>query len=294
MRPAADYVTLPRAPEELTRDRLKRIGEGIGKVVYASEHWVVKRERSPTEVVALILIWRTLRRWASRLPFGLGKRWLTRESVTVRMISGCVRTAMIVVPRSVWFSRWVADMWSTYRARNRRGERLARKLLAGTGLIPSRICFPPTTVLVGGMPGWLTVHEATEKVDITLDRLLRDFARQDDFKAVEYWLDRYLETRQKGWRHGLFSVDAHLKNFGVIGDRIVLLDAGGLTDRWRDVEEKLEKDEQIVEPHKALGLEEVFESQPELAHRFDERWRELVNRNRVAPHFEIAEGSSAG
>lgn len=290
MRPGADYVTLPRAPEELTRDRLKRIGEGIGKVVYSSEHWVVKRERSPTEVVALIIIWRTLRRWAHRLPFGLGKRWLTRESVTVRLVSAGIRAAMIVVPRSVWFSRRVANMWSTYRARNRRGERLARKLLAGTGLIPSRICFPPTTVLVGGFPGWLTIHEATEKVDMTLDRLLRDFARQDDFAAVEFWLDRYLETRQNGWRHGLFSVDAHLKNFGVIGDRIVLLDAGGLTDRWRDIEEKLEKDEQVHEPHKALGLEEVFESQPELARRFDERWREMVNRDRVALHFEIAEG----
>jgi len=290
MRLAADYVTLPRAPEELARDRLKRIGEGIGKVVYASEHWVVKRERSPTEVVALIIIWRTLRRWAHRLPFGLGKRWLTRESMTVRLVSAVVRAAMIVVPRSVWFSRRVADMWSTYRARNRRGERLARKLLAGTGLIPSRICFPPTTVLVGGFPGWLTVHEATEKVDTTLDRLLRDFAHQGDFAAVEFWLDRYLETRQNGWRHGLFSVDAHLKNFGVIGDRIVLLDAGGLTDRWQDIEEKLEKDEQVLEPHKALGLGEVFESQPELARRFDERWRELVNRDRVALHFEAAEG----
>lgn len=290
MRPAADYLTLPHAPEELTRDRLRRIGEGIGKVVYASEHWVVKRERSPSEIVALIIIWRNLRRWAHRLPFGLGKRWLTRESVTVRLISAFIRTAMLVVPRSVWFSRRVADLWSTYRARNRRGERLARKLLAGTGLIPGRICFPPTTVLVGGFPGWLTVHEATEKVDTTLDRLLHDFARRGDFQAVESWLDRYLETRQNGWRHGLFSVDAHLKNFGVIGDRIVLLDAGGLTDRWRDIEEKLEKDEQILEPHKALGLEEVFESQPALARRFDERWRELVNRDRVARHFEAAEG----
>jgi len=289
MRLAADYVTLPRAPEELTSDRLKRIGEGIGKVVYASEHWVVKRERSATEVVSLIIIWRTLRRWAHRLPFGLGKRWLTRGSATVRVISAVIRMAMIIVPRSIWFSRRVADMWSTYRARNRRGERLARKLLAGTGLIPGRICFPPTTVLVGGFPGWLTVYEATEKVDTTLDRLLNDFARQGDFRAVEHWLDRYLETRQNGWRHGLFSVDAHLKNFGVIGDRIVLLDAGGLTNRWNDIEEKLERDEQILEPHKALGLEEVFESQPTLARRFDDRWRELVNRDRVGVHFDVAE-----
>ena len=49
---------LPHAPEELTRGRLRRIGEGIGKVVYASEQWVVKRERSPFEIVALIVLWR--------------------------------------------------------------------------------------------------------------------------------------------------------------------------------------------------------------------------------------------
>ena len=61
---------VPHAPEELTRDRLTRLGEGIGKVVYASEHWVVKRERTPGEVVALILIWKILRQWAHMLPFG--------------------------------------------------------------------------------------------------------------------------------------------------------------------------------------------------------------------------------
>lgn len=290
MRLAADYETLPRAPEELTRDRLKRIGEGIGKVVYGSEHWVVKRERSPTEIVALIIVWRTLRRWAHRLPFGLGDRWLTRESAIIGGISKIIQTALIVIPRSVWFTRRVAASWTTYRARNRRGERLARRVLAGTGMMPARICFPPITVLVTGFPGWLTIREATERVDTTLDRLIHDFARQGDFDAVERWLDRYLETRQNGWRRGLFSVDAHLKNFGVIGDRIVLLDSGGLTDRWQDIEERLQKDERIMEPHKALGLQEVFESHPELAARFDERWRALVNRDRVGPHFAMEQG----
>ena len=47
---------LPHPPEELTHGRLQRLGEGVGKVVYASEHWVVKRERSPGEVVALKIL----------------------------------------------------------------------------------------------------------------------------------------------------------------------------------------------------------------------------------------------
>ena len=58
---------IAHAPEELTRDRLKRLGEGIGKVVYASEHWVVRRERSPREVVALIILWKVLRKRAHKL-----------------------------------------------------------------------------------------------------------------------------------------------------------------------------------------------------------------------------------
>src|SRR5688572_17660085 len=59
---------LPSPPEELTRTRLLRLGEGIGKVVYASEHWVVKRERSPSAIIALIVIWKFLRRAERHLP----------------------------------------------------------------------------------------------------------------------------------------------------------------------------------------------------------------------------------
>jgi len=33
---------------------------------------------------------------------------------------------------------------------------------------------------------------------------------------VELWLNRFLDTRLAGWQAGLFSTDAHLKNFAVI------------------------------------------------------------------------------
>src|SRR5690348_6459218 len=55
---------LARPPAELTHTRLRRIGEGIGKVVYASDHWVVKRERSTHEIIALIIIWKMLSKLA--------------------------------------------------------------------------------------------------------------------------------------------------------------------------------------------------------------------------------------
>jgi hypothetical protein len=270
-----------QAPEELRHGRLLRLGEGIGKVVYASEHWVVKRERSPTEVVALILIWKLLRRWTHKIPFGWGDRLLKRPSRLIRMMRVVTEAAMAVLPRSLWYSKHVSQVLRTYVARDRRGVKLARRHLAGSPLLPEVISFPPETVLVGGWPGWLTIREATERVERTLDRHVEQLAAAGDFDAVEFWLNRLLDTRLSGWQAGLFSVDAHLKNFGVIGDRVVLLDTGGLTNRWSDIADRLAKDEQVEEPHVQLGLGAILASQPELAQRFNDRWKQMVNRDSV-------------
>lgn len=269
------------APVELRNGRLHRVGEGIGKVVYASEHWVVKRERSPTEVVALILLWKVLRRWTHRIPFGWGDRLMSRPSRLIRMMRIATQTVMAVVPKSIWYSKHVSQVLRTYVSRDRRGDKLARQHLTGSALLPEIITFPPETVLVGGWPGWLTIREATERVETTLDKRITDLATAEDFANVEVWLNRFLDTRLAGWQRGLFSVDAHLKNFGVVGERVVLLDTGGLTNRWSDIEERLSKDEQVAEPHAQLGLAEVLAGQPELTERFNERWKSMVNRNTV-------------
>ena len=69
----AESQVLYDIPEELTRGQLHRIGEGIGKVVYASEHWVVRRARTPLEMVALMLLWKWLRRLELLLPGAWGR-----------------------------------------------------------------------------------------------------------------------------------------------------------------------------------------------------------------------------
>jgi len=276
---------MPRAiaqvPEELTRDRLKRLGEGIGKVVYASEHWVVRRPRSPREIVALIVLWKVLRKREHALPFGWGRYLLSKPSSALRFLRTLTEAAIAVVPKSVWYTKHVSEVFRTYRSRDRRGEKLARAHLEDTGLVPETITFPPATVLVGGWPGWLVVDRATERVEDTLDRRINALAGAGEFELVELWLNRFLDTRQAGWQLGLFSVDAHLKNFGIIGDRIVLLDTGGLTNRWGDISARLSKDEQIAEPHAQLGLDRVLAGQPDLIRRFNERWRSVVNRDSV-------------
>jgi hypothetical protein len=276
---------LAHAPEELIRDPLRRVGEGIGKVVYASDHWVVKRERSPLEIVALIVLWKVLRKAERILPGSLGQNLLQRPAKQIRVLRVATQTALRIVPKSVWFTAHVKELWKRYRFRDRRGEGLAREHLTGTSLIPERVTFPPVRVQIGGWPGWLTVSEATERVESTLYRRLAELADAGRFQELERWLDRFLELRQAGWQRGLFSVDAHLKNFGVSGDRIVLLDTGGLTNRWAEIEDQLAFEEVVAQPHIQLGLGPVLGGRPDIANRFDVRWKAIVNRAHVRRHW---------
>jgi hypothetical protein len=268
---------LAQAPAELTQGRLKRLGEGIGKVVYASEHWVVKRERTPSEVVALIGIWRIVRFLERILPFGLGRDLLERPSRQLRLLRVLAQASMAVLPRAVWFSTHIREVWRQYYFQSARGERLAREHLQGTALVPEEVAFPSTRVAVGGWPGFLTVSKATERVEAILHDKLADLAAADRFEEFEHWLEQLLLTRQSGWRLGLFSLDAHLKNYGIVQGRIVLIDPGGLTNQLVDIEEKLTRERHGVAPHVRLGLEPLLADHPEIAARFDARWRETVN-----------------
>lgn len=273
---SAECRVLSHIPEELIRGSLLRLGEGIGKVVYASEHWVVRRERSPLEMVALIVLWRRLRRLESLLP-GAWARRLYRPSRQIRFLRVLVQGVILVFPRALWFSAHIRDMFRLYLRRSVRGERLAKAHLTGSELIPERIVFPPARVRISGWPGWLMVSEAAERVETTLYHKMVRVAREGRFGELEEWLERFLQTRQDGWRRGLFSMDAHLKNFGAIGERIVLLDTGGLTNRWTEVERRLTAEESIAQPHLQLGLGPLLADHPEIALRFDRRWKATVN-----------------
>jgi hypothetical protein len=277
--------TLPYPPDELTRGRLRRLGEGIGKVVYASEHWVVRRERSPGEVVALILLWKALRKMERVLPRNLSVRLLAKPSRQIRFLRLCVQAAMAVLPKSIWFTTHIREVWMMYHRSAVRGERIAEAHLAGSALLPSRVTFPRSRLKILGWPGWLMASEAAERVDATLHRKLTLLARAGRFDEVEDWLRRFLELRTEGWKRGVFSLDAHLKNFGVCGERLLLLDTGGLTNRWPDVENRLALEETIEEPHLRLGLGQILAERPEIAERFNARWKATVNRAVVGSYW---------
>lgn len=282
---AESLLELDSAPDELTSAPLRRIGEGIGQVVYASENWVVKRERTPSEVLALVVLWRALRKLERRLPGFLGKPLLEAPSRQLRLLRLIIQALMLVIPRSVWMTQRIRSVWKLYHRRSVRGARLADEYLAGTALIPGRVGFPPTRVQVLGWPGYLVVSKAEERAECTLYAKLKELAEQDRFAEIEVWLGRFLELRQSGWQRGLFSVDAHLKNFGVKRDKIMLLDTGGLTDRWKEVSERLAFEQTVDRPHVQLGLGSVLASRPDLAEQFDARWKATVNTKVVGDHW---------
>ncbi|MGQ9633220.1 MAG: hypothetical protein ACUVXB_03145 [Bryobacteraceae bacterium] len=284
-------VVLARAPEELTKTRLVRLGEGLGRVVYASEHWVVKRERSQTAIFALILIWKVLSRVAHYLPGRMGDFLLRRPSRAIRLLRVLVQGFVSFVPRSIWLMTHTGELWRRHAYLDLRGRQLAQAYLASQALVPERIVFPPVRVKVGGWPGWLVVSEATERVECTLYQRLADLAASGNFDEFELWLERLLEFRQAAWRQGVFSVDAHLKNYGVIGARIVLLDPGGLTDHWPEVANHLAGSTSQDEPHRHLGLASLLKDHPEIAARFDTRWREVVTPEIVLRHWPEPHGS---
>ncbi|MBL0160289.1 MAG: hypothetical protein IPP47_24865 [Bryobacterales bacterium] len=269
------------APAELTTCRLHRLGEGIGKVVYASEHWVVKRARQPSEILALIVIWKMLRRLERLLP---GHR-VSRPAHQFHFLRVLVQALVRVVPRGLWMMTHAGEVWRTYRARDQHGETLTREHLAGTPVVPRTIRFPPTRVEVDGWPGYLTVTEATERMEATLHQRLHDLAAAGRLEEVEVWLNRWLALRQAGWQRGVFSLDTHLKNFGVTGDRVVLLDPGGLTQDWSAIEKRLTYEGSVASPHRQLGLGTLLRGHPEIARRFDAHWRATVNPATVQHHW---------
>jgi len=272
---------LPHAPEDLTRGRLRRLGEGIGKVVYASDHWVVKRKRRPSEIMALIFLWKTIRRIEGFLPGSLGQRLLEKSGTQLRLLRFLVQGLVLVVPRGVWFATHMGETWRWYTAGEARGKILSDTYLAGTPLVPEVVSFPPTKVRIGAWPGWMVVSEATERVEATLHDRINDLARSLRFEEIEVWLDRLLKARKAGWERGVFSMDAHLKNFGVVDDRVVLLDVGGLTNRWPEIQRRLARQDELECPHVHLGLEMTLRDRPEVADRFDKQWRAAVNAETV-------------
>jgi hypothetical protein len=207
----------------------------------------------------------------------MGARLLAAPSRQLRLLRVFVQGVLAVVPTGFWYMTHVSELWRVYMSRAHRGEALADEHLHGSSLVPERISFPPVRVSVGGWPGYLTVDHATERVEATLLDRLNTLARAGKWEDVEWWLDCFLETRQTAWRRGIFSVDAHLKNFGVTGNRVVLIDSGGLTDRWCDVKDRLEFEQQVELPHVRLGLGEILASRPDIAERFNAQWKETVS-----------------
>ena len=65
----------------------------------------------------------------------------------------------------------------------------------------------------------------------------------------------------------------------------VLLDAGGLTNDWTDIEKRLDCDDQFGSPHVRLGLEMTLRERPDISQRFDAHWSATVNSETIRRHW---------
>jgi hypothetical protein len=211
----------------------------------------------------------------------MAARLLEKPSRLIRFLRVMFQVVVLPIPRAVWLATHVGSLWRWHSSREVQGQILADAYLTGTPLVPCRVLFPPTRVKVGSWPGWLVVSEAMERVAATLQDRINDLARARRFDEIEVWLERFIEFRQAGWRRGVITLDPHLKNYGVVGDRIVLLDAGGLTNNWREIEKQLGAEYDFSSPHARFGLEMTLRDRPEIAQRFNERWRAAVDPNAV-------------
>jgi hypothetical protein len=197
---------------------------------------------------------------------------LAKPGKRIRALSLVFQALVLSVPKGIWFTTHARLMWRQYSRDEIRGRKLADEHLAGTVLVPERVTFPHIRVKVGRWPGWLVVSEAVERAETTLFERINELARARRFDDIEVWLMRYLEHRRAAWRQGVVSLDPHLKNFGVTADRVVLLDAGGLTSASAEIAERLREDE-LTPPHARLGLDTTLRDRPDIADRFDAEWK---------------------
>jgi hypothetical protein len=134
---------------------------------------------------------------------------------------------------------------------------------------------------------------AEERAECSLIQKLETLATLGQFDEIEIWLNRFIEFRRRAWSEGVFSADPHLKNYGVIGKRIVLLDFGGLTMDLKVVEDHLQETNGHRRPDQRLRLEKILEKRPDIAGRFNANWDNLMQLSVVRDAWQNGAGQKS-
>ena len=274
----AESHVVSHIPEELTLGTLRRLGEGIGKVVYASEHWVVSRERTPLEMVALIVLWKALRKLERLLPGAWGKTLRDRPSRQIRFLRVLVQGAIVVVPRALWFSSHIRDVLRLYHRRSVRGRETGANSFGRIRTDSGAHRVPPgarshwrLARMADGLRGQRTGgFDAPSEDDAAggggsfrgAGSVARTPARDapGGMAAGTVFAGRTSEKLRHHWRaHCPFGHGRADEPLGGSGKAV----GGGRV--------------QPTEPHVRLGLGELLEEHAEIARRFDQRWKDTIN-----------------
>ena len=234
---------------EFTGAPLERVGSGFESIVYGSTCWVVKVPRDErglaASLLATVVVGRALRPLrtcggapGNREPAGAAMAFCRDRRGPTPVARGArgLPAILIMVPERSWRGSGIERRARWLRARAEECQRLAMRCLDGTPLVPRRVELPPTRIRTARWGRRRTVTTAYQRVDRTLwDEALR-CGRLGRVDELDRWLDRFLSFQIMLWRRGvLFAASNPYENHGVLGDRLVLLDHGGLIEDPRTI-----------------------------------------------------------
>jgi len=234
VRPGAFHLEGADIPAELRNQEFTYLSEGVVNVVYASKDWVIKRRRSLREGTAVILTLYLEKAISIMLPSFLEKplsdllwnprSWLNRTALLAFWSS------TFFVPVSLLVDSPPGRMWTEMYELDQSGERLMRKLPAHAAYIPGYLMFLPLSFRAD--PGWLgaiTVEAAYERIQPTVEELLRSMEKRGDETSLAHWMyELNVFVNEVLADEGLGYSDGHPKNVALRDGQFVVLDSGGL------------------------------------------------------------------
>ncbi|MBZ0165314.1 MAG: rhomboid family intramembrane serine protease, partial [Candidatus Omnitrophica bacterium] len=289
---------------EITAQPLVRIGQGWQKVVYASDNWVVQQEWSIAAAATIVKRSRLLNKYIRRfVPNTTLASLRNPNTFTVKQFA--VKIAKIIVFRAMFFTLWSLFKMMprfvlqrthsgrailAHRDEARQAEDILKNsALANSDYIPRRYSIKPTKVRLAGHLFSVTTTQVVERADNTLHDHLAMLVAEGRVEEAKEWLDRFLRMQVMLWEMGLFEYTFQPGNYGVIGQRLVLLDHGEMTNRHDEINVKLARWHDEAYVWTVSSFERAFGPEhQDIVQEYFERMTRLINKEAIEQHWPEA------